>query len=156
MSLLVLQEAWVSVGLSTTPADGPAPVSAAESERSKFRKHFGRFDILFFLLCTIVGVDTIGIVASSGAEAFTWLIVLAVVFFVPSALLTAELGTAFAEEGGPYIWTSRAFGRLNPLLRHRQVDSHRRGMVPIRAARALHAHRGRLRHQARPARIRLR
>ncbi len=30
----------------------------------------------------------------------------------PSALLTAELGTAFAEEGGPYIWTSRAFGRL--------------------------------------------
>jgi amino acid transporter len=98
--------------MSKIPADGPVPVSAAESERSKFRKHFGRFDILFFLLCTIVGVDTIGTVASSGAEAFTWLIVLAVVFFVPSALLTAELGTAFAEEGGPYIWTSRAFGRL--------------------------------------------
>ncbi|MFF4799140.1 APC family permease [Streptomyces sp. NPDC001351] len=84
----------------------------ARTERQKLRKHFGRFDILFFLLCTIVGVDTIGTVASKGAEAFTWLIVLALVFFVPSALLTAELGAAFPDEGGPYIWTSRAFGRL--------------------------------------------
>jgi amino acid transporter len=100
----------VAAGQTTSePADAPA---AAQTERQKLRKHFGRFDILFFLLCTIVGVDTIGTVASSGAEAFTWLIVLAVVFFVPSALLTAELGAAFPEEGGPYIWTSRAFGRL--------------------------------------------
>jgi amino acid transporter len=98
----------VVAGLST-PAAG---VPADESERSKFRKHFGRFDILFFLLCTIVGVDTIGTVASSGAEAFTWLILLAVIFFIPSALLTAELGAAFPDEGGPYIWTSRAFGQL--------------------------------------------
>ncbi|KPI05252.1 hypothetical protein OK074_0390 [Actinobacteria bacterium OK074] len=95
--------------LASEPVVVPA---AAQTERQKLRKHFGRFDILFFLLCTIVGVDTIGTVASSGAEAFTWLIVLAVVFFVPSALLTAELGAAFPDEGGPYIWTSRAFGRL--------------------------------------------
>ncbi|OIJ95003.1 APC family permease [Streptomyces monashensis] len=95
--------------ITSEPADTPA---AALAERQKLRKHFGRFDILFFLLCTIVGVDTIGTVASKGAEAFTWLIVLAAVFFVPSALLTAELGAAFPDEGGPYIWTSRAFGRL--------------------------------------------
>ena len=95
--------------IASEPADTP---TAAQTERQKLRKHFGRFDILFFLLCTIVGVDTIGTVASSGAEAFTWLIILAAVFFVPSALLIAELGAAFPEEGGPYIWTSRAFGRL--------------------------------------------
>jgi amino acid transporter len=35
-----------------------------------------------------------------------------VVFFVPSALLFAELGTAFPEEGSPYVWTRLAFGRL--------------------------------------------
>ncbi|MEU2335389.1 APC family permease [Streptomyces sp. NPDC013172] len=95
--------------LAPDPVDTTA---AAQAERRKLRKHFGRFDILFFLLCTIVGVDTIGAVAARGAEAFTWLIVLAVVFFVPSALLIAELGAAFPDEGGPYIWTSRAFGRL--------------------------------------------
>jgi amino acid transporter len=93
-------------------ATANAAVSDHDLETGKLRKHFGRLDILFFLLCTIVGVDTIGSVASHGAEAFTWLIVLAAVFFIPSALLTAELGTAFPEEGGPYVWTSRAFGRL--------------------------------------------
>ena len=38
--------------------------------------------------------------------------IMAVVFFIPSALLFAELGTAFPEEGGPYVWTRLAFGRL--------------------------------------------
>jgi glutamate:GABA antiporter len=91
--------------LDTTTAD-------AIAEKKKLRKHFARFDILFFLLCTIVGLDTLGAVASNGPQAFTWLIVLAVVFFVPYALLTAELGTAFPAEGGPYIWTRLAFGRI--------------------------------------------
>jgi len=83
----------------------------ALAEKKKLRKHFARFDILFFLLCTIIGVDTLGAVASNGPQAFTWLIFLAILFFVPYALLTAELGSAFPEEGGPYIWTRLAFGR---------------------------------------------
>jgi amino acid transporter len=85
---------------------------AASAERSKLRRHFGRFDILFFLLCTIVGVDTIATVASGGGQAFTWMMVFAVVFFVPQALLFSELGTAFPQEGGPYLWTRLAFGHL--------------------------------------------
>ena len=40
------------------------------------------------------------------------MLVLAVVFFVPQALLFAELGSAFPQEGGPYFWTRLAFGRL--------------------------------------------
>jgi amino acid transporter len=83
----------------------------ALQEKKKLRKHFARFDILFFLICTLVGVDTLGAVASNGPQAFTWLIFLAVLFFVPYALLTAELGAAFPEEGGPYIWTRLAWGR---------------------------------------------
>lgn len=90
------------VGLTTTDA---------LQEKKKLRKHFARFDILFFLICTLVGVDTLGAVASNGPQAFTWLIFLAVLFFVPYALLTAELGAAFPEEGGPYIWTRLAWGR---------------------------------------------
>jgi amino acid transporter len=91
----------------------PYDVTEAELvEKAKLKKHFGRFDILFFLICTLVGVDTIGTVASNGAEAFTWLMIMAVIFFIPSALLFAELGTAFPEEGGPYVWVRLAFGRL--------------------------------------------
>jgi glutamate:GABA antiporter len=83
----------------------------ALEEKKKLRKHFARFDILFFLICTLVGVDTLGAVASNGPQAFTWLIFLAILFFVPYALLIAELGSAFPEEGGPYVWTRLAFGR---------------------------------------------
>ena len=87
-------------------------LTVADVERQKLQKHFGRYDILFFLICTIVGVDTIASVAQSGGEAFTWMMVFAVVFFVPQALLFAELGAAFPQEGGPYYWTRLAFGHL--------------------------------------------
>lgn len=84
----------------------------ALSETQHLQRNFGRREILFFTICTLVGVDTIGLLASLGAEAFSWNIILALTFFVPSALLFAELGTAFPQEGGPYIWARLAFGRL--------------------------------------------
>ena len=84
---------------------------ASLEEKAKLQKHFGRTDIFLFLICTLVGVDTIGSAAAKGAEGFTWLIFLGIFFFLPYALLTAELGSAFTEEGGSYIWTRLAFGR---------------------------------------------
>ena len=37
----------------------PYDVTEAELvEKAKLQRHFGRFDILFFLICTLVGVDT--------------------------------------------------------------------------------------------------
>jgi len=85
--------------------------SDAIEETAHLQRHFGRREILFFTICTIVGVDTIGAVAALGPEAFTWLAIFAVIFFIPSAFLFAELGTAFPEEGGPYLWVRLAFGR---------------------------------------------
>src|ERR1043166_1236932 len=67
----------------------------AAEERAKLQRHFGRFDILFFLICTIVGVDPIAPVAQGGGEAFTWMMGFALLFFIPQALLFAELGAAF-------------------------------------------------------------
>ena len=88
----------------------------ALEEKAKLQKHFNRFDIYFFLICTIVGLDTLGQVASNGAQGFTWLLFLGILFFVPYALLTAELGSTFTEEGGAYVWTRMAFGRLTACL----------------------------------------
>jgi glutamate:GABA antiporter len=93
-------------------AEDQSITAAAAAEARKLQRHFGRFDILFFLICTIVGVDTIASVASSGGEAFTWMMIFAVVFFIPQAFLFAELGSAFPQEGGPYLWTRMAFGHL--------------------------------------------
>ena len=85
---------------------------AAVEEKAKLQKHFSRFDIFFFLICTLVGLDTLGAVSNDGAQAFTWLAFLGIFFFLPYALLTAELGSTFHEEGGAYVWTKLAFGRF--------------------------------------------
>jgi glutamate:GABA antiporter len=100
--------------MSALDTDGSTErtTSAAVEEKAKLRKHFGRFDMFFFLLCTLVGLDTLGSVATHGAQGFTWLAFLALVFFVPYALLTSELGSTFHQEGGPYVWVKLAFGRL--------------------------------------------
>jgi glutamate:GABA antiporter len=99
--------------VSTAMVPEEFEVTQAQSvESAKLQKHFGRFDILFFLVCTLVGLDTIGSVANKGPTAFFWLIVLAVIFFFPYAMLTAELGVLIPEEGGCYVWSRMAFGRL--------------------------------------------
>ncbi|HTX27761.1 MAG TPA: APC family permease [Streptosporangiaceae bacterium] len=68
-------------------------------------------DTAVLMLAAIIVLDTLGAVSSYGAQAFTWLIVMVVFFLFPYGLLTAELGTAFPEEGGPYVWVRLAFGR---------------------------------------------
>ena len=85
--------------------------ASALTEKRKLRRSFRRFDIFFYLICTVVTIDTIGAVASNGAEGFTWLIFLGIFFFLPYALSIAELGSAFPQEGGPNVWTRLAFGR---------------------------------------------
>jgi amino acid transporter len=96
----------------STAGEVERTTAAAVEEKTKLQKHFGRFDMFFFLVCTLVGLDTIGTVASNGAQGFTWLIFLVPVFFIPYALLTSELGSTFTEEGGPYIWTKLSLGRF--------------------------------------------
>jgi amino acid transporter len=85
----------------------------AVEEKLKLVKSLRRFDMVFFTICAFVGLDTLGTVASNGAQGFTWLVVLAVVFVLPYALVMAEVGSAFTQEGGPYEWTKLAFGRLH-------------------------------------------
>ena len=91
-------------------------VTQAGIERSRLRRELRRVDTIFFLISAMVAVDTIGAIAIGGPEAFTWLLVLFVTFFIPSALASAELGAALPEEGGAYVWVSRAFGRFTGAL----------------------------------------
>jgi amino acid transporter len=89
-----------------------SPSAAQDSELSKLRRELGRLDTILFLISAMVVVDTIGAIAIGGAQAFTWLVLLFVLFFVPSALISAELGAAIPEEGGVYVWVRMAFGRF--------------------------------------------
>ncbi|MEI6649052.1 MAG: APC family permease [Actinomycetes bacterium] len=87
--------------------------TAGSVEESKhFQKSFGRREILAFTICTLVGVDSVGQIAHQGPQAITMLLFFSLFFFIPQSLLFAELGTAFPQEGGPYLWARLAFGRL--------------------------------------------
>ncbi|MET9955095.1 APC family permease [Streptomyces sp. NPDC006339] len=102
---------------ASTPAapdtsDTPDLSEGWGEQRGRLRKELRRFDVLLFLICTLVGLDTIGSVAAQGPQGLTWMAVLAVLFFLPYGLLVAELGSAFPVQGGPYVWTRLAFGRL--------------------------------------------
>jgi len=98
--------------MSTVPSPGSLDTALALREKSKLRVLIGRMDGLAMILCALIGFDTFGKLTSEGAQAITWLLFMGVVFFVPYALLCTELGTAFAVEGGPYVWVKLAFGRF--------------------------------------------
>ena len=84
----------------------------AVEEKQHLIKSLRRFDMVFFTVCAFVGLDTLGTVASNGAQGFTWLVILAIAFVLPYALLMSEVGSAFTQEGGPYEWVKLAFGRF--------------------------------------------
>jgi glutamate:GABA antiporter len=84
----------------------------AAEQKSRLRRELGQLDTVLFLVSAMVVVDTVSAIAVGGEQAFTWLVVLFVSFFVPSALASAELGAAIPKEGGAYVWVRMAFGRL--------------------------------------------
>src|SRR5215471_5415086 len=84
----------------------------AAEQKTKLVKTLGRFDAVFFIVATIVGLDLIGQAASNGPEAFFWAVVLVVLFLVPYGLVMAEVGSGFPMEGGPYEWVKLTMGRF--------------------------------------------
>ena len=69
-------------------------------------------------------------------QTFAWVVILAVAFLLPYALVMAELGTTFTQEGGPYEWMKMAGagspGRsgLGALLGHEPALGRRLARVP--------------------------
>jgi amino acid transporter len=86
--------------------------STTLEEKKKLRKEFGYLDMIFYTLAALIGLDTIGAFAANGAQSLTWLIISAATFLLPYALLTAELGSTFTQEGGMYEWCKMAGGRF--------------------------------------------
>jgi len=93
--------------------DQPVASTRLAQEQSKhLQKSLGRFDILLLVVAAVISVEVLGQVSGFGGETFTWTLILAVTFMVPYGLIFAETGGAFTEEGGVYVWTKMAFGRV--------------------------------------------
>jgi glutamate:GABA antiporter len=85
---------------------------AMREEKKKLRKVFRRFDMVFYTVTAVISLNALGAFSAYGAQAFTWLVISAVTFFLPYGLLVAELGSTFPLEGGVYEWCKLAGGRL--------------------------------------------
>ena len=69
------------------------------------------FDIVLMSVCVVLVLDAVAPSASIGLSSTFWWILLLIIFFYPYGLVTAELGTTYADEGGIYDWVKRAYGK---------------------------------------------
>src|SRR5258708_6695909 len=85
---------------------------ATLEEKKKLRKEFNYFDMIFYTLSALIGLDTLGAFSANGEQALTWMVIAAIAFLLPYGLLTAEIGSTFTQEGGMYEWCKLAGGRF--------------------------------------------
>ena len=84
----------------------------AAKQEKRLVKSLGRLDIILFIIAAYLSLDTIGSIAAGGSQSLFWAVFIVITFMIPNALMMAETGSAFPEEGGPYQWVKFAFGRL--------------------------------------------
>lgn len=93
--------------------DAASSSHAMAQERKKLRKVLTRFDLICFTIAAFISIDTIAATAAyGGGQTVIWILFAMVMYLLPSGLIVAELGSTFPVEGGAYVWTRMAFGRL--------------------------------------------
>ncbi|SDZ93074.1 APC family permease [Microbulbifer marinus] len=80
------------------------------TELAAIKKNLGKRDMILFTVSAILLVDTLAATAAIGTSSIFWWLFLGVFFFVPFALVSAELGCTYPEQGGIYAWVRDAFG----------------------------------------------
>jgi amino acid transporter len=67
-------------------------------------------DIVLFNVAAIVGMRWIALAAANGPSSLSLWVLAAVAFFIPQGFSVIALSSAIPEEGGLYVWATRAFG----------------------------------------------
>ena len=73
-------------------------------------KVFGLFSMVLFSVSAILVADTVASSAAMGVQGLGFWVALGLLFFIPYGFVTAELGSAWPDEGGIYVWVKEAFG----------------------------------------------
>jgi amino acid transporter len=70
----------------------------------------GSFDMVVIFVAVVLFIVNASAVQSAGPAAFSYWIIAFLVFLIPGALVTAQLGQMFPQEGSLYVWTQKALG----------------------------------------------
>ncbi len=76
----------------------------------------GFWDVLLFNIAAVLGPRWIGAAAHNGTSSISLWVLAALFFFLPTALVVAELSARFPHEGGLYVWSKEAFGEFHGLV----------------------------------------
>ena len=87
--------------------------SASGNLKPKLPRVMGFWDVLLFNIVTVLGPRWIAAAAHNGTSSITLWVLAALLFFVPTAFVIAELSTRFPQEGGLYAWSKDAFGEFH-------------------------------------------
>jgi len=81
---------------------------------SYLKKNKRVLSVFSLVMINVIAVDslrTLPLTAKLGLTLISYYCVAAIAFFIPVALVAAELATAFPKTGGIYVWVREAFGR---------------------------------------------
>ena len=70
----------------------------------------GTFDMTAAFIMAVFWVSNVTTIVTGGAAGLTYFILCSVAFFVPCAIVIAQLGVMFPHEGSFYNWTYKALG----------------------------------------------
>lgn len=74
-------------------------------------KSLSVFSLVMINIIAVDSLRTLPISAEYGFSLVFFYLIAAIVFFIPVALISAELATAWPETGGVYVWVKEAFGK---------------------------------------------
>lgn len=76
----------------------------------KQKRVLGTFTLAMITVAAIISLRNLPLSAVFGLSSVFYYVVAAVIFFIPIALVTAELATGWPRAGGTYVWVGEAFG----------------------------------------------
>ena len=80
------------------------------------RKILGVFQLVMINVIAVDSIRSLAISAEYGFSLVFYYLLAAITFFIPSALISAELGSGWPNTGGIYVWVREAFGNKLSLV----------------------------------------
>ncbi len=80
------------------------------------KKSLGFFQLVMINVIAVDSIRTLSFSAVYGFSLVFFYLLTALFFFIPTALVSAELGTGWPNRGGIYVWVREAFGKRFSLV----------------------------------------
>ncbi|HSW87098.1 MAG TPA: APC family permease [Rhabdochlamydiaceae bacterium] len=78
---------------------------------NQHKKVLGFFQLVMINVIAVDSIRSLPFAAEYGLSLVFFYVLAAIGFFIPSALVSAELGTGWPTTGGIYVWVREAFGK---------------------------------------------